>query len=63
MQVGSAAASNIAMEQLSRSIQNLNDLNQTIADKSQEVTGKLLKVAAEEKIQSDASQQQVDLLA
>jgi len=61
MQIGSST--NVAMEQLSRSIQSVNELNQAIVDKSQDLSGKMLKVAVAEKVQAEADKQKVDLLA
>ncbi len=61
MQVGSAFNAGQAMEQVSRSIQAVNDLNKEIVDKNQDLSGKMLKVAVEEKVQP--SENQIDFMA
>ena len=62
MQIGSNPAA-MAMRQIAQSTQMLNELNQKIVDETQSMAGKLIKVAAEDKIAVGQAQQKLNLLA
>lgn len=62
MQVGSDATA-MAMRQISKSAQMMNELNQKIVDESQSMAGKMLRVVVQEKIAAGQTQQKLDLLA
>ena len=65
MQTGSATSGNIAMDQVSRAAQAMNQLNQQIVDTSQEFGEKMLRINTEAKVsaQNPAAEHVVDLLA
>lgn len=63
MQVGSAFNASQAMAQVSRSVEQMNQLNQGIVDSSQNINNKLLSVTAEAKVQNSGKEQILDLLA
>jgi hypothetical protein len=65
MQIGTATSGNAAMDQVARSIQAMNQLNQTIVDETQELGNKMLRVSTEAKVASEnpAAEQVIDFLA
>ncbi|MEQ9363623.1 MAG: hypothetical protein RIF32_05240 [Leptospirales bacterium] len=63
MQVGSAFNASQAMAQVSRSVEQMNQLNQGIVDSSQNLNTKLVGMSAEAKIQNSGKEQIMDLLA
>ncbi|MCB1172081.1 MAG: hypothetical protein KDK39_00885 [Leptospiraceae bacterium] len=62
MQISSNASS-VAARQIQQSTEMLNQLNQMITDKSQDVSNKLIKVAVTDKLQTQEQQSKIDLLA
>ncbi len=65
MQIGANGPS-IAADQISRSIQMMNDLNQRIVDTSQETGRKLVSINAEAKVarnEQDVQGQALDIFA
>lgn len=65
MQIGSATSGNIALDQVSKSIEAMNQLNQRIVDETQELGDKLLRVSTDAKVSSEnpAAEQVIDFLA
>jgi hypothetical protein len=63
MQVGSAFNVSQAMAQVSRSVEQINQLTQNIVDTSQNLDNKLVHVNAEAKVQNSGREQILDLLA
>lgn len=63
MQVGSAFNAGQAMAQVSRSVEQLNQLNQKIVDAGQSMDSKLLKMNVEAKVQNPESGHSVDFTA
>lgn len=63
MQVGSAFNASQAMAQVSRSVEQMNQLNQGIVDSNQNLSNKLLNMSTEAKVQNSGQEQILDLLA
>lgn len=63
MQVGTSFDPAMAMNQVARSAERLNQLNQNIVDASQEMSGKLISMNAEAKVSAQQNQSKLDLLA
>lgn len=63
MEIGSAFNASQAMAQVSRSVEQMNQLNQGIVDSSQNLNNKMLSVTTEAKVQSSGQEQMLDLLA
>ena len=63
MQIQANHASTAAAQQIARSVEMLNQLNQTIVDTSQDMAGKLIKVAVTDKIAENEKAGKLDLLA
>lgn len=53
----------MAMNQAARSAERMNQLNQTIVDANQQMSGKLLRVGVEAKVSAQEAQNKLDLLA
>lgn len=63
MEIGSAFNASQAMAQVSRSVEQMNQLNQGIVDSSQNLNNKMLSVTTEARVQSSGQEQMLDLLA
>ena len=63
MQVGSAYSASQAMGQVSRSVEQINELTQGIVDATQNLDNKMVRASAEAKVQSASAEQKLDLLA
>ncbi|MCB1307672.1 MAG: hypothetical protein KDK30_05820 [Leptospiraceae bacterium] len=63
MQIGSGFNQAQALNQISRSVDMINNLNQQITDASQDMANKLIKVSAESRVSQGETQTKLDLLA
>jgi hypothetical protein len=63
MQIGSAGSAAHAFEQISRSVEMMNDLNQLIVDSSQTTDKKMLGFVVSSKVQESLEQGRLSLLA
>lgn len=63
MQIGPAGTAGHAFEQINRSVEMMNDLNQMIVDTTQSTDKKMLGFVVSSKVQESVEQGRLDLLA